>query len=72
MTIPKSKDHWFYAGPYVPSGVVYDPARNMDDPPSPSYSVWLVPGYERAFEAFGVIDLYNPPSWFFRPKEANR
>jgi len=57
-------DHWFYAGPYVPSGVVYDPNRDIRDKPIPSYSVWLVPGYERAYEAFGVIDLYNPPDWF--------
>ncbi len=58
------KDHWYYSGPYIPSGVVYDPNRKIGDAPSPSYSVWLVPGYERAYDAFGVIDLYNPPSWF--------
>ncbi len=57
-------DHWFYAGPYVPSGVVYDPDRPIDAKPLPSYSVWLVPGYERAYEAFAVIDLYDPPAWF--------
>jgi hypothetical protein len=61
--MPESS-HWFYAGPYVPSGVVYDPDRKISDKPSPSYSVWLVPGYERAFEAVGVIDLYDPPEWF--------
>lgn len=60
----EGQSHWYYAGPYVPSGVVYDPPRMIDDKPIPSYSIWLVPGYERAFEAFGVIDLYNPPAWF--------
>jgi hypothetical protein len=59
-----AQDHWYYAGPYVPSGVVYDPNRPIEREPIPSYSVWLIPGYERAYEAFGVIDLYNPPAWF--------
>ena len=62
-------DCWFWAGPYVPSGVVYDPGIVFDAeenplPRSPSYSVWLVPGYERAYESTGVIDLYNPPEWY--------
>lgn len=56
--------HWFYAGPYVPSGVVYDPNRNIGDKPIPSYSVWIVPGYERAYGEAWIIDLYNPPEWF--------
>lgn len=65
----QSSAHWYYAGPYVPSGVVYDPGLCFDEnnnpiAKSPSCSNWLIPGYERAFEAFGVINLYNPPDWF--------
>lgn len=30
---------WFYAGPYVPSGVIYGEHN------SPSRCEWLVPGY---------------------------
>lgn len=55
--------HWYYAGPYVPSGVVYDPPRKIDDPPSPSYSVWLVPGYERWIDNIAAIDVYGGPKW---------
>ena len=47
---------WYYAGPYVPSGILYGSG--------PSSSHWLIPGYEKAYEAFGVINLYNPPWWF--------
>jgi hypothetical protein len=49
---------WFYAGPYVPSGVLYAKKKDCN------YCHWLVPGYERAYDAFAVIDQYNPPAWF--------
>lgn len=43
--------HWFYQGPYVPSGVLYGEG--------PSSCHWLIPGYEHNFDNFGVIDLYQ-------------
>lgn len=44
---------WFYAGPYVPSGVKYG------DPSWPSASHWLVPGFN-ANPPIHQVDLYDP------------
>lgn len=43
---------WFYAGPYVPSGVFYG------SPYSPSYSYWLVPGFD-IDPPIHKMDLYD-------------
>lgn len=48
---------WFYAGPYVPSGVMYGHSKDCNA------SHWLVPGYERWFEEFAVINIYDGPWW---------
>lgn len=55
------EQHWFYAGPYVPSGVLYYP-DNSESTSSPSYSVWLIPGYERWIDNVAAIDVYSGPS----------
>jgi hypothetical protein len=48
-------NHWFYAGPYIPSGVIYGVG--------PSSSVWLVPGYEKWIGHMAAIDLYSGPKY---------
>jgi len=46
---------WFWAGPYVPSGILYGIG--------PSACVWLLPGYERWIDETGAIDVYTGPWW---------
>lgn len=43
---------WFWAGPYVPSGVIYGSVH------WPSFSVWLVPGFD-PYPPIHKIDLYD-------------
>lgn len=45
---------WYYAGPYVPSGVMYGKG--------PSACHWLIPGYEYWYDA-QPVDLYDGPSY---------
>jgi hypothetical protein len=51
----KTFDHWFNQGPYTMSGVVYGASE------WPSFSVWLVPGFDP--ELLGQkIDVYPEPN----------
>ncbi len=43
---------WFYAGPYVPAGVLYG------EPNSPSYCHWQIPGYD-SDPPINKINLYE-------------